>query len=81
VTASGAGATVPVAGAISLNAESRHLACELVDALRKFGVVRWLVDADERRRGDYLCDTISASGGRFQIEFGTAGQGGLYFGR
>jgi hypothetical protein len=38
MTASGAGATVPVAGAVSINAEIRHLTCELFDALRKFSV-------------------------------------------
>jgi hypothetical protein len=79
VTASGAEATVPVAGAVSIKAEIRHLACEFLDALQKFGVVRWPADAGERRRGDHLA--ICASDSRFQIEFGTAGEGGLYFGR
>jgi hypothetical protein len=68
-------------GAVSVKAECRHLKCELLDAVRKFSVVLWLGDAGECRRGDYFCDAICANGDRFQIEFGTAGQGGLYFGR
>jgi hypothetical protein len=38
---------VPAVGAVSINAESRHLVCELLDTPRKFGIVLWLCDVGE----------------------------------
>jgi hypothetical protein len=66
-------------GAVSLSAESCHLAREFLDAPQKQVVVRRLANARERGRGNSLDDAVCTVCRGVQLDLWMASKSGLYF--